>query len=296
MKIEEGLTLLVSNEWKEYQLLDAGNGMRLERWGNVTLSRPDPQVIWPARNSNGWNNVDAVYHRSDRGGGEWEFRSRIPESWVVKYKGLSFIVHPTNFKHTGLFPEQAVNWDWIRAQIKGADRQLRVLNLFGYTGAATVAAAAAGADVTHLDASKGVVTWCKDNIAESGLSDRPVRYIVDDAIKFVQREARRGKQYDAIIMDPPSFGRGSRGEVWKLEEHLWGLFEDCREILSPNPAFFLVNSYTTGISPVIIRNMLAELLAGKGGTLSCGEVGLPIQADGKILPAGIFARWTAQNS
>ena len=289
-------TLLLADQWQDYQLLDAGDGMKCERWGDFTLVRPDPQIIWPRPSGKAWTGWDAFYHRSERGGGEWEFRRRLPESWTVRYKKLAFQIKPTSFKHTGLFPEQAVNWDWTTERIeaaRAAGREVSVLNLFGYTGAASVAAAAAGAQVCHVDAAKGMVDWCGVNAETSGLRRESIRYIVDDCVKFVRREVKRGRRYDALIMDPPSYGRGANGELWKLETHLWPLLAECRAVLSESPLFFLINAYTTGLSPTVLANLLAELLPGQGGRISTGEVGLPIKADGKVLPCGIYGRWEA---
>jgi len=289
--------LIVADGWKDYQLLDCGLGMKQERWGAYTLVRPDPQVIWP-RPGGGtrWEEWDGYYHRSESGGGKWEFRRNLPDHWTVRYGALAFKIHPTGFKHTGLFPEQAVNWDWLGACIRAAraaGRDVSVLNLFGYTGAASVAAAAAGAQVCHVDAAEGMVKWCRENAALSGLAEAPIRYITDDCLKFVRREIKRGRRYDAIIMDPPTYGRGSTGEMWKLEDHLWDLLGECRRVLSDRPVFFLINAYTARLSPTVVVNLLAELLAGAGGRLSGGEVGLPVQRDGKVLPCGIFGRWAA---
>ncbi|MFM1850709.1 MAG: hypothetical protein RIS54_393 [Verrucomicrobiota bacterium] len=293
--------ILTADAWQDYQLLECGDGMKQERWGAHTLVRPDPQIIWPRHGREpgaAWKNWDGFYHRSERGGGEWEYRRPLPENWTIGYAplGLTFKIRPTNFKHTGLFPEQAVNWDWFSGRIKSAvkaGREVRVLNLFGYTGAATCAAAKAGASVCHVDAAEGMVKWCRENAALSGLDDAPVRYITDDCLKFVRREFRRERRYDAIIMDPPTYGRGSTGEMWKLEDHLWTLLRECREILSDTPLFFLINAYTARLSPTVVANLLSELMTGRGGTLTAGEVGLPIQADGKVLPCGIYGRWEA---
>ncbi len=289
-------SLLLADDWQDYQLLDVGDGMKCERWGDFTLVRPDPQIIWPKRSGTSWTGWDAYYHRSDKGGGRWEYRKALPESWKIRYRNLSFKISPTNFKHTGLFPEQAVNWDWCGDRIKAAKtkgREVSVLNLFGYTGGASVAAAAAGAQVCHVDAAKGMVDWCGDNAEASGLARNSIRYIVDDCLKFVRREVKRGRKYDALIMDPPSYGRGANGELWKLETHLWDLLSECRELLSDTPLFILVNAYTTGLSPTVLANMLAELLHDQSGTVSTGEVGLPVKADGKVLPCGIYGRWEA---
>lgn len=283
-----------SKEWKDYILIDASGGEKLEYWSNILLRRPDPQAIWTEKHGGSlWNKTDATYHRSTSGGGHWEyFNKKMPERWTVRYKNLTFNIKPMGFKHTGLFPEQAVNWDWFSDIIKKAKRPVRVLNLFAYTGGATVAATAAGAEVCHVDASKGMVTWAKENMAASGLSDRPVRYIVDDVKKFVAREARRGKKYDAIIMDPPSYGRGPGGELWKIEDELYPLIEDCMKILSDEPLFFLINSYTTGLSQTIMHNVLTLTMKKKyGGEVSCDEIGLMMQDKEMILPCGISCRW-----
>lgn len=287
--------LIVADTWKDYQLLDCGDGMKHEQWGPYALVRPDPQIIWPRTGGNGrWENWDGFYHRSETGGGKWEYRQPLPDHWSIRYGALAFKIHPTSFKHTGLFPEQAVNWDWFTARIKAAKtagREVSVLNLFGYTGAATVAAAAAGASVCHVDAAEGMVKWCKENAALSGLAAAPVRYITDDCLKFVRREIKRGRKYDAIIMDPPTYGRGSTGEMWKLEDHLWELLKECQEVLSDRPVFFLINAYTARLSPTVVVNLLAGLMSGAGGRITGGEVGLPIRRDGKVLPCGIFGRW-----
>jgi len=294
--------LIVADRWEDYQLLDCGDGLKQERWGEFTLVRPDPQIIWPraggadGRGRRGWEGWDGFYHRSDSGGGKWEFRRKLPEHWTIRYGALTFRIQPTSFKHTGLFPEQAVNWDWFSQQIRRrreAGREVSVLNLFGYTGAATVAAAAAGASVCHVDASEGMVKWCRDNAALSGLAEAPVRYIVDDCLKFVRREIKRGRRYDAVIMDPPTYGRGGGGELWKLEDHLWELLTECRQLLSDRPVFFLINAYTARLSPSVVINLLAGLLADAGGRIAGGEVGLPIKSDGKILPCGVYGRWEA---
>ena len=290
-------SLLVAKDWQDYQLLDVGDGMKCERWGEYTLVRPDPQIIWPRRGGSAWSGWDAYYHRSEKGGGRWEYRRALPESWKIRYRNLTFKISPTSFKHTGLFPEQAVNWDWCGDRIKAArarGREVSVLNLFGYTGGASVAAAAAGAQVCHVDAAKGMVDWCGDNAEASGLPRNSVRYIVDDCLKFVRREVKRGRRYDALIMDPPSYGRGANGELWKLETHLWDLLEECRQVLSDQPLFLLVNAYTTGLSPTVLANMLAELLHDQTGVVTTGEVGLPVKADGKVLPCGIYGRWEGE--
>jgi 23S rRNA (cytosine1962-C5)-methyltransferase len=288
------LPIILADRWQDYQLLDCGAGMKQERWGEYVLVRPDPQILWPRNSRAAWKDWDGFYHRSATGGGEWEFRRKLPESWTVRYGALTFKIRPTNFKHTGLFPEQAANWDWFSARIRGAGRPISVLNLFGYTGAATVAAAAAGASVCHVDAAKGMVEWCRENAALSGLSEAPVRYIVDDCRKFVQREIRRGRTYDAVIMDPPTYGRGGDGEMWKLEDDLWELLADCRKVLSERPLFFLINAYTARLSPTVVVNLLRELFADGGGSITGGEVGLPVVSDGKVLPCGIYGRWESR--
>jgi 23S rRNA (cytosine1962-C5)-methyltransferase len=301
--------LITADRWRDYQLIDCGEGMKQERWGEFTLVRPDPQIIWPRHGSGSaqnraptrWDDWDGFYHRSEQGGGEWEFRRKLPEHWTVGYQplGLTFKIRPTSFKHTGLFPEQAVNWDWFSAKIAQArahsERPINVLNLFGYTGAATVAAARAGAAVCHVDAAEGMVKWCRENAALSGLAAAPIRYIVDDCLKFARRELKRGRRYDAIIMDPPTYGRGSTGEMWRLEDNLWELLVECRALLSEEPLFFLINAYTARLSPTVVANLLAELMhpggPQGGGRIVAGEVGLPIQRDGKVLPCGIYGRW-----
>jgi len=293
--------LILADRWQEYRLIDCGDGMKQERWGEFTLVRPDPQIIWPRHGRNPgarWESWDAFYHRSDTGGGKWEMKRALPESWKIGYGplGLTFKIRPTSFKHTGLFPEQAVNWEWFSGKIRAAraaGREVSVLNLFGYTGAATVAAAKAGASVCHVDAAEGMVKWCRENAALSGLAEAPVRYIVDDCLKFARRELKRGRRYDAVIMDPPTYGRGSTGEMWRLEDHLWELLLACRELLSERPVFFLVNAYTARLSPTVVANLLAELLGERGGAITAGEVGLPIERDGKVLPCGIYGRWEA---
>ena len=283
--------MYVSDSWQDYRLLDAGGGNKLERWGNITLLRPDPQAVWPM-DAEAEARADAVYIRSQTGGGHWEFKKTLPESWHVRYGELKFVVRPTGFKHTGLFPEQAVNWDWMGNIVRAAGEPLRVLNLFAYTGGATAALAAAGAEVVHVDAAKGMIAWAKDNLAASGLLEKPVRFIVDDAMKFVLREGRRGRLYDAILMDPPSYGRGPTGEMWKIEEDLFPLVEACAALLSPNARFFLINSYTTGLAPGVLSNVLRVALAARGGKIEAGEVGLPIERGNLVLPCGASGRWT----
>lgn len=289
---------LVADQWLDYEILDAGEGKKLERWGNVILSRPDPQVIWPMSKPALWKKADAIYHRSSSGGGHWEMRENLPGKWTVSYRDLNFYVEPTGFKHTGLFPEQASNWDWMRQKIQQAlaeGREVKVLNLFGYTGAASVACAAAGAKVCHVDASKGMVTRARENMLLSGLDKAEVRYLVDDAFKFVSREVRRGNHYDGILMDPPSYGRGPGGEVWKLEDQLSAFVEETAGLLSENALFFLLNSYTTGLSSLVTGNLLQLLVQkGRGGKVSCGDLCLPIRATKDLLlPCGSFARWEA---
>lgn len=291
--------LIVADRWEDYRLLDAGAGMKKEKWGPYTLVRPDPQVIWPQQGQPRgarWDGWDGLYHRSEQGGGRWEFKRTLPDDWKVRYGplGLTFRIHPTSFKHTGLFPEQAANWDWFSARIRAAaasGRNPAVLNLFGYTGAATVAAAKAGASVCHVDASEGMVKWCRENAALSGLGTAPIRTIVDDCLKFVRREQKRGRFYDAVIMDPPTYGRGSGGEMWRLEDSLWELLLECRALLTPAPLFFLINAYTARLSPTVVINLLAELFHERGGRITGGEIGLPIERDGKVLPCGIYGRW-----
>ena len=283
----------IANNWKDYEILDMANGEKLERWGNVILVRPDPQIIWKEKSfPEKWKSINARYHRSNTGGGNWTYEKKVPEAWQVNYKELSFRIKPMGFKHTGLFPEQAVNWDWMIEKIKGAKREIKVLNLFAYTGGATVACSYAGASVCHVDSSKGMVTWAKENIVASGLENRPVRFIVDDVFKFVNREIRRGNTYDAIIMDPPSYGRGTNGEVWKFEENITELVELCSKVLSDKPLFFLINSYTTGISSTVLENIL-RLTIDKNhrGKLSSGEIGLPMTNSSLVLPCGIYGRW-----
>lgn len=279
--------------WKDYELIDTSAGERLERWGNVILIRPDPQIIWNTPKENPlWNQAHARYHRSQTGGGSWQELKKVPPVWKIGYKGLTFQIKTMGFKHTGIFPEQAVNWDFYEEKIRAANRPVKVLNLFGYTGAATLACLKAGAQVCHVDASKGMVAWAKENAAVSGLSDRPVRWLVDDCIKFVQREHRRGNTYDGIIMDPPSYGRGPNGEVWKLEEQLYGLVQLCLPILSDKPLFFLINSYTTGLSPAVMQYLLGALIQKKyGGHVSSDEIGLPVMESGLVLPCGSTAIW-----
>ena len=282
----------IANEWKDYEIIDMANGEKLERWGNITLIRPDPQIIWKNKSfPNEWKNVNAKYTRSNTGGGGWDYQKRLPESWQIKYKNLTFNIKPMGFKHTGLFPEQAVNWDWMINKIKNEKKEIKVLNLFAYTGGATVACLSAGASVCHVDSSKGMTTWAKENVESSGLRDRPVRFIIDDVIKFVQREIRRGNKYDAIVMDPPSYGRGKNGEVWQFENNIAELVELCVQVLSDEPLFFLINSYTTGISSKVLENLLELNMKKYKGKITSGEIGLPMKNSKLILPCGIYGRW-----
>ena len=284
----------ISDQWKDYELLDASRGEKLERWGRHILLRPEPQAIWDTpRLDPRWKRPDAVYRRSSSGGGAWE-KNALPAAWTLSYGALRLNVKPMNFKHTGLFPEQAANWDWAMDKIRGAGRPISVLNLFGYTGAATCACLAAGASVCHVDAAKGMVAWGKENAASCGLADRPIRWIVDDCLKFVQREIRRGRRYDAVIMDPPSYGRGPGGEVWRLEDNLWELVATVRQVLSERPLFVLINSYTTGLSASTLT-YLSESIFTKdfGGASRSQELGLPVTASGLMLPCGASCRWEA---
>lgn len=284
-----------TSQWKDYELIDTSSGEKLERWGSVVLIRPDPQIIWETPKKNPlWREADAHYLRSSEGGGHWETQKPVPPAWKIHYEDLTFRVKMMGFKHTGIFPEQAVNWDFAMQKIRKAGRPIKVLNLFGYTGAATLACLAAGASVCHVDASKGMVTWAKENAEASGLAGCPVRWLVDDCEKFVRREQRRGNVYDAIIMDPPSYGRGPNGEIWKLEEQLYPLVQMCLPILSQNPLFFLLNSYTTGLSPAVMEYLLGVLLCRKyGGKVSSSEIGLPVTETGLVLPCGSTAIWQA---
>ena len=288
----------VAGDWKDYRVLDCSEGEKLEMWGSYKLLRPDPQVIWSTPKDKAlWGKLNAHYHRSSKGGGDWDFFD-LPEQWTIAYKDLSFNLKPFSFKHTGLFPEQAVNWDWMRGIIadalkKDPDRKIKVLNLFAYTGGATVACAKEGAAVTHVDASKGMVGWAKENAALSGLADAPIRYIVDDCKKFVEREIRRGNKYDAIIMDPPSYGRGPSGEIWKLEESLYPFVELTEQLLADDPLFMLINSYTTGLQPAVLSYMLGVLVASKHqGKVISDEIGLPVEHSGLVLPCGASGRFT----
>ena len=281
----------VANDWKDYEILDMANGEKLERWGDIFLVRPDPQIIWTEKSfKEKWKNAHGIYNRSKTGGGSWNFRKKVPESWQIKYKNLTFNIKPMGFKHTGLFPEQAVNWDWMINKIRNSKRDIKVLNLFAYTGGATVACLSAGASVCHIDSSKGMVSWSKENVNASGLKDKPVRYIVDDVEKFVNREIRRENKYDAIIMDPPSYGRGTKGEVWRFEEDIADLVNLCTKVFSDKPLFFLINSYTTGISAKVLENIL-RLNIKNNGNFESGEIGLPMTNSKLVLPCGIYGRW-----
>ena len=283
----------IADGWKDYEVIDCSDGEKLERWGKYTLLRPDPQVLWSTPKKNpAWNKLNGHYHRSNKGGGEWEFFS-LPKQWTINYRDLTFNLKPFSFKHTGLFPEQAANWDWFSELIKNSPKKdIKVLNLFAYTGGATCAAAKAGAAVTHVDASKGMVTWAKENAASSGLADAPIRWIVDDCVKFVEREIRRGNKYDAIIMDPPSYGRGPKGEIWKIEEKIHSFINLCSQLLCDKPLFFLVNSYTTGLAPAVLTYMISTEVKSKfGGHVVSDEIGLPVTETGLILPCGAAGRW-----
>lgn len=286
----------IADGWKDYEVIDCSRGEKLERWGRYLLVRPDPQVIWdtPKRHK-GWKRMNGHYHRSSRGGGEWEFFD-LPEQWTIRYRELTFNLKPFSFKHTGLFPEQATNWDWFGEKIRKAGRPVKVLNLFAYTGGATLAAAKAGAHVTHVDASKGMVTWARENARSSVLADAPIRWIVDDCVKFVEREIRRGNHYDGIIMDPPSYGRGPKGEIWKIEDSIHPFVQLCAKLLSDQPLFYLINSYTTGLAPSVLTYMLStELVPKFGGTVRSEEIGLPVTESGLVLPCGASGRWESKN-
>ncbi|WP_122641690.1 class I SAM-dependent methyltransferase [Luxibacter massiliensis] len=281
----------IADKWKDYEVIDCSQGEKLERWGDYLLIRPDPQVIWDTpREHSGWKRPNGHYHRSKKGGGEWEFFD-LPHQWKICYGSLTFNLKPFNFKHTGLFPEQAVNWDWFSSKIQGAHRPVRVLNLFAYTGGATLAAASAGAQVTHVDASKGMVAWARENALASGLEDAPIRWLVDDCVKFVEREIRRGNTYDAIIMDPPSYGRGPKGEIWKIEDMIHPFIKLCTQVLSKDALFFLINSYTTGLAPAVLSYMIATELKKWGGTVDAQEIGLPVKHSRLTLPCGASGRW-----
>ena len=290
----------IADGWRDYEVIDTSNGEKLERWGEYRLVRPDPQVIWNTKRDNAlWRKKNGHYHRSKKGGGEWEFFD-LPKKWQIHYRDLTFNLQPFSFKHTGLFPEQAVNWDWFSSLIKERTEkglETKVLNLFAYTGGATIAAAAAGAKVTHVDASKGMVNWAKENAADSGLKDAPIRWLVDDCVKFVEREIRRGNVYDAIIMDPPSYGRGPKGEIWKIEEQIYPFVQLCMNVLSKKPLFFLINSYTTGLQPAVLKYMMnLELVPRFGGTVEAEEIGLPVTSKQLVLPCGASGRWCKGSS
>lgn len=300
--IQEDLQMWLADKWKDYEVIDCSRGEKLERWGKYLLVRPDPQVIWDTpKQEKGWKRMNGHYHRSSKGGGEWEFFD-LPQEWTIHYplpinKELTFHLKPFSFKHTGLFPEQAANWNWFSTLIADAvksGRPVKVLNLFAYTGGATIAAAAAGASVTHVDASKGMVTWAKENAVSSGLKDAPIRWLVDDCVKFVEREIRRGNHYDAIIMDPPSYGRGPKGEIWKIEESVYPLVQLCSQILTDDPLFFLINSYTTGLQPAVLSYMMHTVLGKYNGTITAEEIGLPVSSNGLVLPCGASGRFQAK--
>ena len=297
---ELGRSMWIADRWKDYEVLDTSSGEKLERWGDYILVRPDPQVIWNTPHDHrGWKQKNGHYHRSTKGGGEWEFFN-LPNEWTISYNiegmeknGLTFNLKPFSFKHTGLFPEQATNWDWFGGLIKNAGRPVKVLNLFAYTGGATLSAAAAGASVTHVDASKGMVGWAKENAVSSGLGNAPIRWLVDDCVKFVEREIRRGNHYDGIIMDPPSYGRGPKGEIWKIEESIWPFIELTTKLLSDDPLFFLINSYTTGLQPAVLSYMINSTVVKKfGGHVDAQEIGLPVTESGLVLPCGASGRWS----
>lgn len=277
-------------DFKEYEILDMASGQKLERWGDYTLVRPDPQIIWSEHNTNLWSNAHAIYERSNTGGGKWTIKKSLPSSWIINYQDLKFNLKLMGFKHTGLFPEQAYNWNIIRKTIKEANRHVKVLNLFAYTGAASISALSAGAEVVHVDSSRGMVDWAKENVKINNLEDKPIRFLVDDVRKFVKREIRRGNKYDIIIMDPPSFGRGSKNEVWSIESDLAELIKDTSELLSENPLLFIINSYTTGLSKTVLENLL-YLNIKHEGLISSDELGLPMTNSNLILPCGIYARW-----
>ncbi len=282
----------LADKWKDYQVIDTSSGEKLEKWGDYILLRPDPQVIWKTPKKNPmWKRINAHYHRSSKGGGEWEFFD-LPDEWTISYRDLRFRLKPFSFKHTGLFPEQAVNWDWMSDRIKNAGRPVKALNLFAYTGGATLAMAAAGAAVTHVDASKGMVAWAKENAQASHLEDKPIRWLVDDCKKFVEREIRRGNHYDAILMDPPSYGRGPKGEIWKMEDSIYEFLELSAQLLSDRPLFFVINSYTTGLAPAVLKYLLSTVLKDKGGVVQADEIGLPVRETSLVLPCGACGRWS----
>ena len=285
----------IADQWKDYEVIDTCSGEKCERWGDYILVRPDPQVIWDTGHDNpAWKKKNGHYHRSNKGGGEWEFRN-LPKEWTIQYRDLTFNLKPFSFKHTGLFPEQAVNWDWCAEKIKNAGRPVKVLNLFAYTGGATISAAKAGAAVTHVDASKGMVGWAKENAVASGLADAPIRWLVDDCVKFVEREIRRGNTYDGIIMDPPSYGRGPKGEIWKIEESIYPFIELTAKLLKKDSIFFLINSYTTGLQPAVLSYMINTAIVSKfGGKVEAEEIGLPVSSNGLVLPCGARGRWSKE--
>lgn len=285
----------IADQWKDYEVIDTCSGEKCERWGDYILVRPDPQVIWDTGHDNpAWKKKNGHYHRSNKGGGEWEFRN-LPKEWTIQYRDLTFNLKPFSFKHTGLFPEQAVNWDWCAEKIKNAGRPVKVLNLFAYTGGATISAAKAGAAVTHVDASKGMVGWAKENAVASGLADAPIRWLVDDCVKFVEREIRRGNTYDGIIMDPPSYGRGPKGEIWKIEESIYPFIELTAKLLKKDSIFFLINSYTTGLQPAVLSYMINTAIVNKfGGKVEAEEIGLPVSSNGLVLPCGASGRWSKE--
>ena len=282
----------ISNDWKDYECIASGDGEKIEKWGNVILRRPDPQIMWSKVNSDTWNKFDGIYHRSNKGGGSWEFKKKLPNDWTIQYRSLTFKVSPTNFKHTGIFPEQAINWDYVMDKIEHSDKkEFRVLNLFAYTGCATMAASSAGAtEVVHVDASKGMVEWAKENMKLNHLENHLIRFIVDDVVKFLEREKRRGRTYHGIIMDPPSYGRGPKGEVWRFEDNLQELLLKVKDVLDDNYSFLLINSYTTGVSPTSLYNVLK--LTFSGNKIETGEIGLPIKENDLVLPCGIYGRVT----
>ncbi len=282
----------LADKWKDYQVIDTSSGEKLEKWGNYILLRPDPQVIWKTPRKNpAWKKINAHYHRSTKGGGEWEFFD-LPNEWTISYRELTFRLKPFSFKHTGLFPEQAVNWDWMSDKIRNAGRPIKALNLFAYTGGATLAMAHAGASVTHVDASKGMVTWAKENAQASHLDDKPIRWLVDDCKKFVEREIRRGNHYDAILMDPPSYGRGPKGEIWKMEDSIYEFLELTAKLLSDKPLFFVINSYTTGLAPAVLKYLLSTVLKDRKGSIQADEIGLPVKETSLVLPCGACGRWS----
>jgi 23S rRNA (cytosine1962-C5)-methyltransferase len=284
---------ILAEGWEEFGVLDAGEGMKLERWGDWLLARPDPQALWPRASQ--WKDWHAWYHRSESGGGAWQKRTNLPDEWRVTWRGLHFKVRPTDFKHTGLFPEQASNWEWMAREVQAAPKPVRALNLFAYTGAATVALARAGAEVAHVDAAKGMVAWARENAALNSLEKAPIRWLVDDCTKFVEREARRGSLYEGLILDPPSYGRGKNGETWKLERHLWPLLEACEKVLAPSARFVVLNTYTTGLSPMVLESLLARMMRGRRGEVQAAELALPVSSGG-CLPCGATARWRAERS